>query len=85
MKIIVTIESYVVERIKSSSSELHEDFFIKFNAHIKYAGILENKMKYIGSHPYIGDGLVLDYYYESWDSHIIYNIDYTQCWQILYN
>jgi hypothetical protein len=65
LKIIVTIESYTTERIKFGSSELHEDFFIKFNAHIKYADILENKMKCIGTNPYIGDGMVLDYYYES--------------------
>jgi hypothetical protein len=61
MKIIITIEMY--KRIKPGSSELHEDFFINFKAHIKYAEILKNKMESIGTCPYIGDGTVIDYYY----------------------
>jgi hypothetical protein len=51
------------KRIKPGSSELHEDFFINFKAHVKYAEILKNKMESIGTCPYIGDGTVIDYYY----------------------
>jgi len=61
LKIIITIEMY--KRIKPGSSELHEDFFINFKAHVKYADILKNKMESMGTRYYIGDGyIIVDYY-----------------------
>jgi len=51
------------KRIKPGSSELHEDFFINFKAHVKYADILKNKMESMGTRYYIGDGyIIVDYY-----------------------